>query len=66
MTEEAEEAVNLETSLEEASNPTPPTPMSLEDAFKLAQPILQEHVLGVQQERDALKKILKIVKIAVE
>lgn len=61
--QEAEEAVNLETSLEEASTPTP---MSLEDAFKLAHPILQEHVLGVQQERDALKKILKIVKIAVE
>lgn len=64
MTEELEEAVNLETSLDEASKQA--KVLTLEEAFQLAQPILQEHVLEVQQERDALKKILKIVKIAVE
>lgn len=63
-TQEAEEAVNLETSLDEASKQA--KALTLEEAFQSAPPILQEHVLWVQQERDALKKILKIVKIAVE
>lgn len=63
MTEElepAEEAVNPETTLKEAHS------LTLEEAFNQAPHILKAHLLGVQQERDALLKIIKIVKVALE